>query len=66
MNEAVSPPINAALVKQLVPKLFAITAQLEAAAPGRKFTPDGHTMGQQSPVLALQAQLAPGLNQGGC
>ncbi len=52
MNEAVSPPINAALVKQLVPKLFAITAQLEAAAPGRKFTPDGHTIGSIGEVLA--------------
>jgi hypothetical protein len=52
MNKAETQPMNAALVKQLVPKLFAITAQLEAAAPGRKFTPDGHTIGSIGEVLA--------------
>lgn len=43
---------DAAEIKKLIPKLFAITAQLEAAAPGRKFTPDGHTIGSIGEVLA--------------
>jgi hypothetical protein len=44
--------VDSAEIKRLVPKLFAITAQLEAAAPGRKFTPDGHTVGSIGEVLA--------------
>jgi hypothetical protein len=44
--------MDASLIKHLVPQLFAITAQLEAAAPGRKFTPDGHTVGSIGEVLA--------------
>ena len=39
-------------IKKLVPQLFAITAQLEAAAPGRKFTHDGHIIGSIGEVLA--------------
>jgi hypothetical protein len=44
--------METSLIKYLVPQLFAITAQLEAAAPGRKFTPDGHTIGSIGEVLA--------------
>ena len=43
---------NLSEIKQLIPQLFAITAQLETAAPGRKFTPDGHTVGSIGEVLA--------------
>jgi hypothetical protein len=32
--------------------LFTITAQLETAPPGRKFTPDGYTIGSIGEVLA--------------
>jgi hypothetical protein len=44
--------VDTVAIKQLVSKLFAITAQLEAAAPGRKFTPDGHKIGSIWEVLA--------------
>jgi hypothetical protein len=52
MELANAQPMNTAQIKQLIPQLFAITAQLEAAAPGRKFTPDGHTIGSIGEVLA--------------
>ena len=38
-------PIDALAVLRLVPELFQITKALEAAAPGRHFTPDGHLVG---------------------
>jgi hypothetical protein len=44
--------MDSAEIKRLIPELFAITARLEAAAPGRKFTPDGHTVGSIGEVLA--------------
>ena len=44
--------MNTARIRELIPQLFAITAELEAAAPGRKFTPDGHTVGSIGEVLA--------------
>lgn len=44
--------MDTATVQQLVPQLFVITRQLEAAAPGRHFTPDGHLIGSIGEVLA--------------
>lgn len=35
--------IDAAAIQRLVPELFRVIAALEAAAPGRHFTPDGHS-----------------------
>lgn len=39
-------------IKRLIPELFAIAAQLEAAAPRRKFTPDSLTVGSIREALA--------------
>lgn len=44
--------MDTATIQQLIPQLFAITRQLEASAPGRHFTPDGHLIGSIGEVLA--------------
>ena len=44
--------MDAAAIQRLVPELFRITAELEAAAPGRHFTPDGHLVGSIGEVVA--------------
>ena len=49
-------PIDALAVLRLVPELFQITKALEAAAPGRHFTPDGHwwaVLARWSPLLGM-------------
>ena len=45
-------PIDALAVLRLVPELFQITKALEAAAPGRHFTPDGHLVGSIGEAVA--------------
>ena len=45
-------PIDALAVLRLVPELFQITKALEAAAPGRQFTPDGHLVGSIGEAVA--------------
>ena len=45
-------PIDALGVLRLVPELFQITRFLEAAAPGRHFTPDGHLVGSIGEAVA--------------
>ena len=45
-------PIDALAVLRLVPELFHITKALEAAAPGRHFTPDGHLVGSIGEAVA--------------
>ena len=44
--------MNAAAIQRLVPELFRVIAELEAAAPGRHFTPDGHLIGCIGEVIA--------------
>lgn len=44
--------MDAEQIKALVPQLYALVAQLEDAAPGRRFTPDGHMIGSIGEVLA--------------
>ena len=44
--------MNADLIQRLVPQLYALVAELEAAAPGRSFTPDGHLLGSIGEVIA--------------
>ena len=44
--------MNAAAIQPLVPELFRVIAELEAAAPGRHFTPDGHLIGSIGEVIA--------------
>jgi len=44
--------MDAERIKALVPQLYALVAQLEAAAPGRRFTPDGHMVGSIGEVIA--------------
>ena len=44
--------MDAARIQSLIPKLYALTAELEAAAPGRRFTPDGHMVGSIGEVIA--------------
>ena len=44
--------MNAAAIQRLVPELFRVIAELEAAAPGRHFTPDGHLIGSIGEVIA--------------
>ena len=44
--------MDAAAIQRLVPELFRVTAALEAAAPGRHFTPDGHLVGSIGEVIA--------------
>jgi len=39
-------------IQRLVPKLFRVIAELEAAAPGIHFTPDGHLIGSIGEVIA--------------
>ena len=45
-------PIDALAVLRLVPELFQITKALEAAAPVRHFTPDGHLVGSIGEAVA--------------
>ena len=47
-----STAMNAAAIQRLVPELFKVIAELEAAAPGRHFTPDGHLIGSIGEVIA--------------
>ena len=44
--------MNAAAIQRLVPELFRVIAELEAASPGRHFTPDGHLIGSIGEVIA--------------
>ena len=44
--------MDAASIQRLVPELFRVIAELEAAAPGRHFTPDGHLVGSIGEVIA--------------
>ena len=44
--------MDAEQIKRLVPQLYQLVAQLEAAAPGRRFTPDGHMVGSIGEVIA--------------
>ena len=44
--------MNAEAIQRLVPELFRVIAELEAAAPGRHFTPDGHLIGSIGEVIA--------------
>jgi len=44
--------MDAAAIQRLVTELFRITAELEASAPGRHFTPDGHLVGSIGEVVA--------------
>lgn len=39
-------------IQQLIPELYAVVAELEAAAPGRSFAPDGHLLGSIGEVIA--------------
>lgn len=39
-------------IPALLKRLYAIVAELEAAFPGRRFTPDGHLVGSIGEVLA--------------
>ena len=45
-------PIDAMAVLRLVPELLQITKALEALAPGRHFTPDGHLVGSIGEAVA--------------
>ena len=44
--------MDAKAIQHLVPELFRVIAELEAAAPGRHFTPDGHLIGSIGEVMA--------------
>lgn len=44
--------MDADRIRALVPQLYRLVAELEAAAPGRSFTPDGHLLGSIGEVLA--------------
>ena len=44
--------MNAAKLQSLIPELYTVVHKLEAAAPGRKFTPDGHMVGSIGEVVA--------------
>lgn len=44
--------MDAAAIQQLIPQLYALVGQLEAAAPGRSFAPDGHLLGSIGEVIA--------------
>ena len=44
--------MNAEAIQRLVPELFRVIAELEAAAPGRHFTPDGHLIGSIGEVIS--------------
>ena len=47
-----STAMNAEAIQRLVPELFRVIAELEAAVPGRHFTPDGHLIGSIGEVIA--------------
>ncbi len=44
--------MDAEHIRRLVPQLYQLVAQLETAAPGRRFTPDGHMVGSIGEVIA--------------
>ena len=44
--------MDAARIQQLIPQLYALVAELEAAAPGRSFAPDGHLLGSIGEAMA--------------
>jgi len=44
--------MDAKSIQSLIPQLYALVAELEAAAPGRRFTPDGHMVGSIGEVIA--------------
>jgi hypothetical protein len=44
--------MDAKRIQSLIPQLYALAAELEAAAPGRRFTPDGHMVGSIGEVIA--------------
>lgn len=44
--------MDAEKLQSLIPELYAVVQKLEAAAPGRKFTPDGHMVGSIGEVVA--------------
>lgn len=44
--------MDAAAIQRLIPQLYALVKQLEAAAPGRSFAPDGHLLGSIGEVIA--------------
>ena len=44
--------MNVKAIQRLVPELFRVIAELEAAAPGRHFTPDSHLIGSIGEVIA--------------
>ena len=44
--------MDAAAIQQLIPQLYALVGQLEAAAPGRSFAPDGHLLGSIGESIA--------------
>lgn len=43
--------MDTAQIKRLIPELYAVVDRLEAAAPGRHFTVDGHLAGSIGEVL---------------
>lgn len=45
-------PDAASRVSALIPELYRLVALMEAAAPGRSFTPDGHMVGSIGEVIA--------------
>ena len=47
-----STAMNAVAIQRLVPELFRVIAELEAATPGRHFTPDGHLIRSIGEVTA--------------
>lgn len=44
--------MDAVRVQRLIPELYALVAQLEEAAPGRSFAPDGHLLGSIGEAIA--------------
>jgi len=44
--------MDANRIRGVIPLLYSVVHQLEDAAPGRKFTPDGHMVGSIGEVLA--------------
>ena len=54
-------------IQRLIPEMFRFSAALEAAAPGRSFTPDGHMVGSIGEALAavrFGLTLAPASTEG--
>ena len=44
--------MNTERIRELIPVLYSVVHELEDAAPGRKFTPDGHMVGSIGEVIA--------------